>query len=138
MILITFGFLQNPLISPKIQKSLEIADFQKNDGEVADRFFCWCHFKMSTTSHPTSATNINVNKLTCFPFRGTQVSEQDVHNVHIDQLAANFSSVHFRILSLTVASSFFEEDLRTTLKTLTKFLGTYTSCSRDRCTFLDG
>ena len=74
MILITFGgFFQNPLISPKSRpKSLT-----------------------------TTVTNIDVIKLTCFPFRGTQVSEQDVHNVHIDQLAANFSSVHFRILSLT-------------------------------------
>ena len=134
MILITFGFFQNPLISPKIKKSLEIADSHKND-EVGDNLFVGDIFEMSTTSSPNSVTNIEVIKLTCFPFRGTQVSEQDVHNVHIDQLAANFSSVHFRILSLTVASSFWR---RFTDYPLTKFLGTYTSCSRDRCTFLDG
>ena len=39
MILITF--FQNPLISPKNKKSLEIADSHKNSAyfQVADRFF---------------------------------------------------------------------------------------------------
>ena len=89
MILITFGIFQNPLISPKNRPKLLI--FTKK--MRLQKFY----FGDTTIT----VTNIDVTKLTCFPFRGTQVSEQDVHNVHIDQLAANFSSVHFRILSLT-------------------------------------
>ena len=63
-------FFQNPLISPKIKKSHEIADFHKNDGEVGDSIFLVTFLKWRRPRLQTPSPTLRLSNLHVFPFVG--------------------------------------------------------------------
>ena len=100
--------------------------------------FCWWHFwnvddLVSKPSHQYRGYQTYMFSLSWDAGLGTGRPQCPHWPIGSEFFFSTFSNI---ILNSCIV--IFEEDLRTTLKTLTTFLGTYTSCSRDWSTFLDG